>query len=97
MLIPRFTVRWLLLLVTACGVFSAVVACAVRGQLWALAVSLGVASLTTAFIWYGAFFGFAYVLALLFGALDRPPRGGSPFITAAPPPQILPPDQPDAV
>ena len=95
MLIPRFTVRWLLLLTTVCAVFFAIVAWGLRGNSGALALSIAVGSLVLAFVCYGAVFGVAYVLASLLGVFQRRPTGGTPFATAAPPPQILPPDEPE--
>lgn len=95
MLIPRYTIRWLLLATTVCGVFSAVLACAFRGQVWAMAVGLGVVSLAVAFLLYGVLFGGAYVVAACWGLLLPRPRGSDPFATAGPPPQILPPEEPE--
>jgi hypothetical protein len=95
MLIPRFTIRWLLMLTTVCAVFFAIVALALRDHIWAIGVSVGVGSLILAFACYGAVFGVAYVLASLVGAFGRPPSGGTPFATATPPPQIIPPEEPE--
>jgi len=95
MLIPRFTIRWLLLLTTVCSFFFFVLACAVRGSGWAGAISIAVAGLVVAFILYGAFFGFAFVLTSLFGQIRSRPTGGTPFATAEPPPQIIPPEEPE--
>jgi hypothetical protein len=95
MLIPRFTVRWLFLLMTVCSVFFLIVASAVRGQLWAIALSVAITSAVVAFLCYGVFFGLAYVLASLFGLVRSRPGGGTPFATAAPPPQIIPPEEPE--
>jgi hypothetical protein len=95
MLIPRFTIRWLLMLTTVCAVFFAMVALALRGHFWALGMSLGVGSLIFTFACYGGVFGVAYVLASLAAASRRPPSGGTPFATAAPPPQIIPPEEPE--
>ena len=95
MLIPRFTIRWLLGLTAVCSVFFLVLASALRGQFWATALSIAIASAVVAFLCYAAFFGVAYALASLFGVVRMQPRGGSPFATAAPPPQIIPPEEPE--
>ncbi len=95
MLIPRFTIRWLLLLTTVCGFFFFVLAAAVRGSAWAGAISIAVAGLVAAFILYAAFFGFAYILASLFGLARNRSTEGTPFATAKPPPQIIPPQEPE--
>ena len=96
MLIPKFTIRWLLLLMSVCSVFFLVFNFAVRGQQWAIAISLAVAGMVVTFLAYGVFFGLAYILASLFGAVRPRPPGGSPF-AAGPPPQILPPVEPEQV
>lgn len=93
MLIPRFTIRSLLILTAVCGVLFAIVALALRQHVWAMAVSIGAGSLVLAFLCYGASFGVAYGLASALGVLQPTPRGGSPFAGNAPPPQIIPPDE----
>ena len=45
MLIPRFSVRFLLFLTTVCAVFFYIVTLAVQGSLWATAVSVAIAGL----------------------------------------------------
>lgn len=96
MLIPRFTIRGLLLLMTVSSFISLVLTFAVRGRLWAIAVSVGIASLLLAFLSYAFVFGVAYAVAtaanLLRGAAAGP---STPFATAEPPPQIIPPDEPE--
>lgn len=92
MLIPRFTIRWLLLLTTICAVVFFIVGFAVRGESWAIAISTSVVSLAFAFFLYGLFFVAAFILATLFGIAKRSqPVGGTPFATAEPPPQVIPP------
>ena len=95
MLIPRFTIRWLLLLTTLSGVFFLTVSLAVQGKTWAIALSLAVGSVVVAFLLYAAFFGFAFILASMLGGFRQVPGTGSPFATGAPPPQIVPPSEPD--
>ena len=51
-LIPRFTIRGLLLLMTVSSFFFLILTFAVRGRVWAIAVSVGVASLLLAFLGY---------------------------------------------
>lgn len=92
MLIPRFTIRWLLLLTTICAVIFLIVGFAVRGEYWAIAISTSVVSLAFAFFLFGLFFVVAFVLASLFGIVKRAqPAGGTPFATSEPPPQVIPP------
>jgi Na+-driven multidrug efflux pump len=95
MLIPRFTIRTLLVLTTVCSVLAFVGGLAVRGQAWATAVSVAVGSLVLTLLCYGTFFGLAFVIASLHGALRAKSRGGTPFATVEPPPQIIPPEEPE--
>ena len=96
MLIPRFTIRALLLVMTVSGFLSLFLAAAVRGRVWAIAASVGVASLLLAFLGYALAFGVAYVVAATAGLLRGIGAGpATPFATAEPPPQILPPDEPE--
>jgi len=92
MLIPRFTLRKLLLLVTISSIFFLIVRLALGGSAWAAAVALAVASVLLAFLTYGALFVLAYALFWLLAALRRHRAGGSPFAPAAVPPQLVPPD-----
>ena len=95
MLIPRFTIRGLLLLTAVCAVFFAVLTAALRGQIWAAAVSIAVAAVVLAFMIYGLLFLWAYVWAGIFGGGRSRERGASPFATAGPPPQLIPPQDPE--
>ncbi len=95
MLIPRFTIRYILIVMTLCGLFFLVVSLAIQGKTWAIAASLSGASVVVTFLLYAAFFGFAYVLASIFGVFRQRPTGGSPFANAELPPQIVPPQEPD--
>ena len=95
MLIPRFTIRWLLLLMTVSSFFFLVLSFAVGGQAWAIAVSLSVGSLLLAFVCYAVVFGLAALIAAVRGLLRPTPRGDTPFATAEPPPQIIPPEEPE--
>ncbi len=95
MLIPRFTIRWLLLLMTISSLYFFVLSFAVAGQAWAIAVSLCVGSLLLAFFCYAVVFGLAALIAAGRGLLRPAPRCDSPFATAEPPPQIIPPEEPE--
>jgi len=92
MLIPRFSIRWLLAMTTACAVFFAIVASAVRGQIWAVAISVSVASLAVAFLLYAIFFLFAWWVSLIVDAARPTALPRSPFADASMPPQLVPPD-----
>lgn len=95
MILPHFTIRWLLLLTACSSVFFLVVSHAVQGKIWAISLSAAVASVAVAFLMYAAFFGLAFVLASVQNSFSQRRIGGTPFATAEPPPQILPPQNPD--
>jgi len=95
MLLPRFTIRCLLLLMTVSGVLFFVLSLAVRGQAWALAVWLSVGSLLLAFLAYAVVFGLAALVASLRAVLRPAQQTSSPFATAEPPAQIIPPEEPE--
>lgn len=68
MLIPQFSIRWLLAVAALCaGVFS-VVGLGVRGHGWAIAVSVAFAALAILMLVYGALFGLAWLCG---GTSDR--------------------------
>lgn len=95
MLIPRYTLRRLLLLMTCISVFCVIVAQAVGGKAWAISVSLAAASLLMCFLVYGVLFGVAYLLASMLGVTRRSANVGTPFATAEPPLQMVPPEDPE--
>ena len=95
MLIPRFTLRWLLGLMVAAGLVSLVLAQAVHGQAWAVGVVIGLSSLALVFAAHAWVFVVAWLFAQIRKLLVGQPRATSPFATAGPPPQMVPPTTPD--
>jgi hypothetical protein len=95
MLIPRFTIRWLLLLMTVSSFFFFILSFAVSGQAWAIAVSLSVGSVLLAFLCYAAVFGSAALIASVQARMRPAARCETPFATAEPPAQIIPPEEPE--
>jgi hypothetical protein len=81
MVIPQFSIRWLLAVTAVCAVVFSVFGLAVRGQLWAVGVSAAVLSLVVAMFVYAALFTgvwvFSAVISPLLGGKGR--AGGSPF------------------
>ena len=77
MLIPQFSLRLLLGVTAACSVVFSIVALAIRGQGWAIGVSVAVCSLVLIMAVYAALFGLVWMVSLLQAQL--PKRGGSPF------------------
>ena len=93
MLIPRFSLRWLLAVTTVCGVLALVVAQAVRGSAWGLAVTWTMVALLVSFTLYASVFLLAYSVERLI-AKSRKKKAASPFATDAPPPQYVAPLDP---
>lgn len=67
MLLPRFSIRTLLLLLTLAAIVSVVVGMAVRGADWAWGISLGVLSLLLTALVHAAWFGVVWMLAQVSG------------------------------
>ncbi len=95
MLLPKFSIRLLLAIMTALGVLSIAFKYALDGQAWAIASFLALGMLAVIFALYGG----AFLIGATFGAIDsaiRPaPLPTTPFATNQPPPQILPPPDPE--
>lgn len=89
MLIPRFTLRGMLLVITVSSVFFLIVRFALQGAAWAAAISLAVANVLAAFLIQGALFTLAYALSRLLQAVRRR-EAGCPFATSGAPPQLVP-------
>src|SRR5689334_9735471 len=95
MLIPRYSIRWLLGLMTFAALVSLVLSYAVRGHAWAIGVASGLWSIVVAGLFYVAAFLAAWCLAKFATATRRSPRGGvSPF---APRPQQPAADSPPSM
>jgi type VI protein secretion system component VasK len=67
MLLPRFSIRFLLVAAIAVAIFALVLRQAAIGQAWALSVSIAVASLVLNFV----VFWLLFCLAQVFARLDR--------------------------
>jgi len=96
MLIPRFSLRWLLALTTVSSVFFYVMTLAVRGSQWAIALTAAISGFLLTMLVYAMLFGVAWMLAE-FMRLFRPRRvqPSSPFAASQPPPQYVPPEAPE--
>lgn len=81
MLIPQFSLRWLLGLTTACAAIFPIFAMAIRGNAWAAGVSIALLSLVLAGLVYGALFAAVWLFSCLTPSLARPTRGAgrTPF------------------
>ena len=87
MIIPQFSLRWLLGLTAICGGISMVLAFANRGQSWALGVTAAIGGIFFLFLLYEGAFSLATLITqggkAIFGT---PPTGGSPFAIKPPEP-----------
>jgi hypothetical protein len=85
MLIPQFSIRWLLALMTVCAVVFSIVGLAARGHAWAAGVSVGIGALVVLAFVYGSLFAVVWT----FSVVTAPLRGGgagsetSPFAADA--------------
>jgi hypothetical protein len=105
MIIPRYSLRWLLALITVCGGLSLILSYAFRGQAWAIGLMVGLGSLLLVIALHAAAFSVAWLLtqfsymasgssAAKGGIGDSPFGGGSPFAPPVPttdpePPAIM--------
>jgi hypothetical protein len=83
MLIPQFSLRWVLGVTAACGVLSLVAAMALRGSAWAMALTIAAASLAATLLVHGAMFFMVWLFSLIFAREPRRMQGAtaSPFET----------------
>jgi len=65
MLVPRFSIRTLLIVLTIAAMAAVVAGTAVRGQNWAWGVTIGLASLGLTALVHAAWFGTVWLLAQL--------------------------------
>lgn len=68
---------------------------ATKQKPWAVGVVVAVASLVPVFASYAWFFAVAWLFALMRRSIAGPQRGSSPFASAGPPAQLVPPRQPE--
>lgn len=65
MLLPRFTLRTILVAITASALFFVLIGAGYRGQMWAWGAAIGVASLAVTLVVQAALFGFVWSCARL--------------------------------
>ena len=90
-LIPRFSLRWMLGLMAGCSVVSLLFSFGLRGVPWAAGLSLAIILICGCFLTYALFFAAAYgVGRVLRASVPSPPR--SPFASdqTPPPQQVVP-------
>ncbi len=94
MLIPRFSLRWLLTATAVCGVVAYVLSQAVMGKAWGIAASVACGALLLTAAIHAMVFVVAWSVASL-GTGQRRSRPTSPFALHVTPPQLLPPQDPE--
>jgi hypothetical protein len=87
MIIPQFSLRWLLGLMALCGGISLILAFANRGQTWALGMTAAIGGVFLLFLLYEATFSAASLITQASKAIfGRSPPGDSPFAIKPPEP-----------
>ena len=82
MIIPRYSLRWLLALITVCGCLSLVLSYAFQGHAWAIGFAAGLGSLAAIAGLHAAAFSVAWLLsqlAYIAGGSKSAGGGQSPF------------------
>lgn len=93
MIIPRFTIKILLIVTAIAAVLALVMREAVREQPWAIALCTTLASVVLVFFLFVFFWTLAWMWDQTIGQALRPPppQGGNPFASAGLPRQVVPP------
>ncbi|MCI0359443.1 MAG: hypothetical protein L0211_13280 [Planctomycetaceae bacterium] len=101
MIIPRYSLRWLLALLTVCGCLSLVLSYAFQGHAWAIGSILGLGSLIVVVALHAVAFSIAWLLTQFYymAAGNSPSKssGQSPFASGGSPlapPQMGDPEPP---
>ena len=72
MLIPRYSLRWLLLLTTLAGIFFLLLRAGAQGQVWAQATVIGSAFFLMSFVVFAVFFALLWTYSLVFHSRRSP-------------------------
>jgi hypothetical protein len=95
LIIPRFSVRWLLILMAASAVGAFLVSLAVSGRIWAIAFSIALAGFMISVVFYAVSFLAAWAIAELWRFVFLRKTAASPFATHQPPPRLLRTEDPE--
>lgn len=95
MLMPKFSIRWILALFTVLAVFFSIIAAAVRGQAWAIAFSVASAGMVVMFLVHAIVYLVAWWVSLVHCPEPTHQRTQSPFAGNSMPPQLLRPEEPE--
>ena len=74
MLLPRFSLRNILWIVTLCAAIFFINGFAYRGELWAIGVSVAIGSIVVFALFHAAFYGIALGLSRVIGTEQLPAR-----------------------
>jgi Na+/melibiose symporter-like transporter len=77
MLLPRFTIRALLVMITICAFVFVIAGMAVRGQHWAWGITIGILSLAFTMLVHAAWFSVVRMLAQMQSRQKEKPAGRS--------------------
>jgi Na+/melibiose symporter-like transporter len=77
MLLPRFTIRALLVMLTICAFVFVIAGMAVRGQHWAWGITIGILSLAFTMLVHAAWFSVVRALAQMQSRTREEPSGRS--------------------
>lgn len=91
MLIPRFSLRTTLILISGCAIFFLVLGQAVQGSAWAIVVSMAVISLIVTLLFHATLFFVSTALARLVGTEQMPARTSSGGVQLTPDQKAPPP------
>ena len=93
-LIPRFSLRGLLIIIGVCGGIFAVLPFAVQGEAWALAITITFVSALSVALAFAALYLVTWFVGLVVSGVRGSNVPESPFAEHTPPPQIIEPEEP---
>jgi hypothetical protein len=91
MILPRFSLRWLMLATAVFAVLSVIASRAIQGNALALGFTVALGSGVFLLLLFALAFGFASLLRMLL--MPRDDRGSSPFGESVLPQQVIVPPQ----
>jgi hypothetical protein len=91
-MIPRISLRTVILMVSAMGVLTPILVLAIKGNVWGMAVGLGLLSFLVMFVVYALLYS---VAALFLFGRGKVKQVASPFAEQQLPPQLVAPESPN--
>lgn len=93
-LVPRFTIRTLLVMLTVCAVVFVMIGTATRGQYWAWGVTIGILSVIIVAFTHAAWFGIARLFLRMSQAQPRLSQSELRQVMGSPQPEVISEDSP---